>query len=146
MSVSSVPRGARPLSVLAALVLFGAPLAAQNGTYQEATTKESWMTPPSDIANVVLAPRYLNVSLNNMSPNRKQFLRLVVEDMPTQAKFARPNYYLGGLQIDYVANRVRTLSTRGVTSELYFQRGLGGQTTRHCHPPVAQSVSATATR
>src|SRR5262245_31956567 len=112
----TVARGARPLCAFAAFALLGAPLAAQNAaTHSEATTKESWMTPPAEVSSVVLAPRYLNVSLNNPSPNRKQFLRTVVEDMPTQAKFAKQHYYLGGLQIDFAANRSRALTTRGAS-------------------------------
>jgi dipeptidyl aminopeptidase/acylaminoacyl peptidase len=118
MSFQSVLRGAtRTLGLLAILALPAAPLVAQNtaatANLPEAITKEAWLTPPPEVASVVLAPRYLNVTLTNPSPNRKQFLRTVTESMPSQAQFARPHYYLGGLQVDYRANRARTFTTRG---------------------------------
>lgn len=101
----------------AVFALFAAPLlaSAQNNQQQvpPEITKEAWLTPPPEIANIVLAPRHLNVSLNNPSPTRKQFLRTVTESMPTQAMFAKPHYYLGGLQVDWRANRARNLTTRG---------------------------------
>ncbi|MGH7462060.1 MAG: hypothetical protein ACREMA_13700, partial [Longimicrobiales bacterium] len=100
MSHQTVARAVtRSAWVLAVSALLAGPLAAQNST-QTDITKEAWLTPPPDIASAVLAPRYLNVSLNNPSPNRKQFLRTVTEDMPTQALFAKPHFYLGGLQVD----------------------------------------------
>ncbi|MEX2281169.1 MAG: prolyl oligopeptidase family serine peptidase [Gemmatimonadota bacterium] len=115
MPYQTVARGfTRPLRVLAAAVLLVTPLTAQNSAAPpEAISKEGWLTPPPEIANVVLAPRYLNVSLSNPSPNKKWFLRTVSENMPTQALFAKPHFYLGGLQVDPKANRARTLTTRG---------------------------------
>ena len=142
MPFSSVPRGARPLSVLAAIALFGAPLAAQNAAHSEATTKEAWMTPPPEIASVVLAPRYLNVSLNNPSPTRKQFLRTVTEDMPSRAKFAKPHYYLGGLQVDFAANRSRALTTRGAARIELISPEDGKTVT--ISPPAGATISSPA--
>ena len=103
-------RGAAVLALFAAPVLVQAQNTAQ---VPETITKEAWLMPPAEVASVVLAPRYLNVSLNNPSPSRKQFMRLVTESMPTQAQFAKPHYYLGGVQIDWKANRARSLTTRG---------------------------------
>ena len=103
-------RGATLFALLLAPVLVQAQTTAQ---LPEEIKKEAWLTPPPDIAKVVLAPRHLNVSLNNPSPNRKQFLRTVTENMPSQAIFAKPHYYLGGLQVDWKANRARALTTRG---------------------------------
>ena len=76
-------------------------------------THEGFLSPPDEIAKVVLAPRHLNVSLTNPSPDRKYFLKAESEGMPTMAVFAKPHYYLGGVQIDHRANRARSLTTRG---------------------------------
>src|SRR5688572_16262849 len=103
-------RGAAVFALVASPLLVQAQNTAQ---VPETITKEGWLTPPAEVASVVLAPRYLNVSLNNASPNKKQFLRTVTESMPSQAQFARAHFYLGGLQIDPKANRARSLSTRG---------------------------------
>src|SRR5688500_2274704 len=35
--------------------------------------------------------------------------------MPTMAIFAKPHYYLGGVQVDHRANRARSLTTRAGT-------------------------------
>ena len=107
--------GATRFGLLAMLALCAVATTAQaqNPTLPETITKEGWLTPPADIMNTVMAPRWMNVSLNNASPNRKQFLRLVGDGMPSQAQFAKPHYYLGGLQVDYRANRARSLTTRG---------------------------------
>jgi dipeptidyl aminopeptidase/acylaminoacyl peptidase len=100
--------------VCAALALTGgltsAALAQQD---VEALTKEGYLMPPAEIAEAVLAPRHLNVSLGNPSPDRKYFLRSQSEGMPTLESFARPHYNLGGVFIDYRANRARNLTTRG---------------------------------
>ena len=76
-------------------------------------THEGFLAPPDEIAKVVLAPRHLNVSLSNPSPDRKYFLKAQSEGMPTMAVFAKPHYYLGGVQVDHRANRARSLTTRG---------------------------------
>ena len=76
-------------------------------------THEGFLAPPDEIAKVVLAPRHLNVSLTNPSPDRKYFLKAQSEGMPSMAVFAKPHYYLGGVQVDHRANRARSLTTRG---------------------------------
>ena len=76
-------------------------------------THEGFLSPPEEIAKTVLAPRHLNVSLTNPSPDRKYFLKAQSEGMPTMAVFAKPHYYLGGVQVDHRANRARSLTTRG---------------------------------
>ena len=86
--------------------------AAANGGINP-ITHEGFLAPPDEIAKVVLAPRHLNVSLTNPSPDRKYFLKAQSEGMPTMAVFAKPHYYLGGVQVDHRANRARSLTTRG---------------------------------
>jgi dipeptidyl aminopeptidase/acylaminoacyl peptidase len=98
---------------LAVALAFGSPLAAQSNAATNAITHEGFLAPPDEIAKVVLAPRHLNVSLSNPSPDRKYFLKAQSEGMPTMAVFAKPHYYLGGVQVDHRANRARSLTTRG---------------------------------
>lgn len=75
-------------------------------------TTERYLTPPPAIAEAVLAPRYGNVTLSNPSPDGRYFLEVESEGLPSLATFARPHYYLGGLQVDPRANRTRSLTTR----------------------------------
>jgi dipeptidyl aminopeptidase/acylaminoacyl peptidase len=75
--------------------------------------KESYQLPPPEIVKLVTAPRYLNVSLTNPSPDRKHFLREDTEGLPSVTAFGKPHYYFGGLQVDFKANRARSLTTRG---------------------------------
>jgi dipeptidyl aminopeptidase/acylaminoacyl peptidase len=96
-----------------ALWLTVAPAAA---LAQEAQlTAETWMRPPERIARAVLAPRHENVTLSDPSPDQRYFLREESDGLPSMTSFAREHLWLGGLQIDPRANRVRTFSTRGST-------------------------------
>ena len=75
------------------------------------SNRKLWL--PDEIAKVVLAPRHLNVSLTNPSPDRKYFLKAQSEGMPTMAVFAKPHYYLGGVQVvDDDGDVLTTLSHR----------------------------------
>lgn len=103
------------LALVAVLPVQGQNAQSTKSSLPAAITDEGWLTPPADIANIVLAPRHLNVSLNNPSPNRKQFLRTVGDGLPSQLDFAKPHYWLGGVQIDPRANRARNMTTRGAT-------------------------------
>ncbi|MGH7471910.1 MAG: hypothetical protein ACRENP_28495, partial [Longimicrobiales bacterium] len=67
MSYPSVLRVVtRSLGTLAVSALLAVPLVAQSTTttttgLPDAITREAWLTPPPEVASVVLAPRYLNV-------------------------------------------------------------------------------------
>jgi dipeptidyl aminopeptidase/acylaminoacyl peptidase len=104
----------RGVSTAVALIAVTAPLRAQqNGSQQTPVlSAESWQRPPLAIAEAVGAPRERNVSLSNLSPDRKYFLRQATDGMPSMAQYAKPHVYLGGLQVDIKANRARSLSTR----------------------------------
>ena len=65
------------------------------------------MKPPAAIERLVTAPRQNNVSLTNQSPNRKYFLKLQSEGLPSVQTFGKPHYYFAGLQVDFKANRAR---------------------------------------
>ena len=88
-------------------------LAPASARAQDALTAETWLRPPEPIANAVLAPRHENVTLGNASPDQRYFLRSESDGLPSMASFAREHLWLGGQQIDPVANRARTFTTRG---------------------------------
>ena len=75
--------------------------------------KESYQMPPAAIAKLVTAPRHLNVSLGQPSPDRRLFLKQETEGLPSVQAFGKPHNYYAGLQVDPKANRSRTLTTRG---------------------------------
>lgn len=77
--------------------------------------KETYQVPPPEIAKLVLAPRHLNISLTNPSPDRKHFLKEESEGLPSVQGFGKPHLYFAGLQVDPKANRARALTTRGAS-------------------------------
>jgi dipeptidyl aminopeptidase/acylaminoacyl peptidase len=90
-------------------------LAAQNGRLQspdDILKQESYQTPPKELADAVLAPRYLNVSLTNVSPDRKSFVDEIGDGPVVMKTFSKPFHELGGLFVDYKANRARPLTVR----------------------------------
>src|SRR5688500_16311118 len=84
-------------------------------TADQILASETYLSPPSDIQRLVDARRHLNVELSNQSPTRRHFLEQLSGGMPTVKEFGKPAYNLGGLQIDWKANRARTLTTRSGT-------------------------------
>jgi dipeptidyl aminopeptidase/acylaminoacyl peptidase len=113
----------RAVVLPAALAVLIAPLAraqqntADNGKEElppkERLAAETYVKPPEAIARLVTAPRQNNVTLSNQSPNRKYFLKLQSEGLPSVQAFGKTHYYFAGLQVDYKANRARVLTTRG---------------------------------
>lgn len=89
-----------------------APVLAQTADNGQLAAQD-WQRPDGPIAEAVLAPRHLNVSMSNASPDNRYFLRQESEGMPSMASFAREHLWFGGLQIDPVANRARNFTTRG---------------------------------
>ena len=67
------------------LVLLTAPMLAQSaqqagGSWADGVIKqETYATPPPELVDAVLAPRYKNVTLSNISPDKKWFLDEVGE-------------------------------------------------------------------
>ena len=98
-------------AVVAALPLS---LVAQNSlhTPDEVLKQESYQTPPKELADAVLATRYLNVSLTNASPDKKWFVDEIGDGPVVMKTFAKPFHELGGLFVDYKANRARPLTVR----------------------------------
>lgn len=99
--------------------LFALPAAAQDRTTDAALTTETFEPPPPAIAEAVLAPRYLNLTLSNPSPDGKLFLRVRGDGPPPMAMLAKPFHRLAGLQIDRQGNRERQMGVRsGVAVEI----------------------------
>ena len=73
---------------------------------------QGWVEPPAEIADAVLAPRYLNVTLNQASPDGRWFLNVVGDGPVTMDRFSRPFDELGGQFLEPQANRHRNLSIR----------------------------------
>ena len=105
------------------LVLIPLRLAGQSAQQsQQTSTSSSWAddiikqegyaTPPKELADAVLAPRYLNVTLANASPDKKWFLDEIGDGPVLMKTFSKPFHELGGVFIDYKANRARALTIR----------------------------------
>lgn len=73
--------------------------------------REQYLTPPDEIAEEVLAPRHLNVTLYDLAPGAEYFLNTLESGLTPLSRFAKPYYNLGGLQIDPRANRDRDMTT-----------------------------------
>jgi dipeptidyl aminopeptidase/acylaminoacyl peptidase len=78
----------------------------------EVLKQESYAQPPRELADAVLAPRHLNVTLANLSPDKKWFLDEIGDGPVVMKTFAKPFHELGGVFIDYRANRARALTIR----------------------------------
>jgi dipeptidyl aminopeptidase/acylaminoacyl peptidase len=72
--------------------------------------QEGYATPPPELAPAVLAPRWQNVSLSNLSSDKKWFLAQVGDGPVPMSVFAEPFDELGGVFIDGRANRARALT------------------------------------
>lgn len=125
MSPSRLIQRAAPGALLAVVVSF-APVAVRAQAAADAQTtqttappailtRESYVHPSAEIERIVTAPWYRNVTLTDQSPDRRHFLVLRTEGMPSVQQLGKPHYYLAGLQVDYRANRARTLTTRGAS-------------------------------
>jgi len=79
---------------------------------QQVIADETFVAPPSSIADAVLAPRHLNVTLQELAPGGAWFLNEVGDGPVTMDRFSRPFDELGGLFIDAASNRERSLSVR----------------------------------
>src|SRR5262245_15638049 len=74
--------------------------------------QETYQTPPKDLADAVLAPRYLNVSLTNASPDRKFFVDEIGDGPVVIMTSAKPFHELGWVFMYFKASRRRTLTGR----------------------------------
>jgi dipeptidyl aminopeptidase/acylaminoacyl peptidase len=88
-----------------------APVHAQTDP-QAVLADKSWVTPSSDIADMALAPRYLNATLTSVSPDKRWFIHEIGDGPVTMDRFSLDFDELGGVFIDYQANRHRNMTIR----------------------------------
>ncbi len=86
----------------------------QNGAWdaRQILAQKQFVSPPASVTEAVLAPRYLNVTLSDVSPDKMWFLHEVGDGPITMDVFSKPFHELGGQFIDFAANRSRRLTTR----------------------------------
>src|SRR4051812_751027 len=103
------------LVIPVAIAILPLTLGAQSGATQspdDVLKAQGYQTPPKDLADAVLAPRYLNVTLTNASPDKQWFVDEIGDGPVVMKTFAKPFHELGGQFIDYKANRARALTIR----------------------------------
>jgi dipeptidyl aminopeptidase/acylaminoacyl peptidase len=87
-----------------------APKSAPPSWADEILAKEGYVTPPPELADAVLAPRWQNINLSSASPDKKWFLNQIGDGPVIMKTFAKPFDELGGVFIDFKANRARSLT------------------------------------
>ena len=101
---------------------------------------ESYIHPPKEVEEVVLAPWYRNTGVTNLSPDRTRYIVVVSAGLPKLADLGRPYHNLGGLQVDFQGNRARSLITRRSTS--FVVKPLGAGTPVTVNPPKGATLSS----
>jgi len=142
-SPSPLPRLCVRLSLVLPLSFLAiAPLAAQQGVEADKAllARETYITPPAEVAKLVTAPREENSDLGQQSPDGRRFLATHGAGLGSTANFGKPHYYFGGLQVDYKANRARTLTTRGLAG-IDIVDALTGKRTQVAVPQGASASS-----
>jgi dipeptidyl aminopeptidase/acylaminoacyl peptidase len=115
-----VPAGSWHTSVVTSALLLAllSPSAVsaqdQNGAWdaRQILEQKQFVSPPASVVEAVLAPRYLNVSLSDVSPDKMWFLHEIGDGPVSMDVFSKPFHELGGKFIDFEANRSRQLTTR----------------------------------
>src|SRR5690606_8925261 len=85
-------------------------------TVDEVIRSEQFVVPPDPVAAAVLAPRHLNVSLTEASPDKRFFIHQVGDGPVGMETFSKPFDELGSLFIDFQANRNRSFTIRSFTA------------------------------
>jgi dipeptidyl aminopeptidase/acylaminoacyl peptidase len=80
---------------------------------QELISKKGYQEPPEKIKSIVLAPRHENVNLSSLSPDRTWFLVSKSDGLVPVERLGSPYMNLGGVVVDTVANRARSMTTAG---------------------------------
>jgi dipeptidyl aminopeptidase/acylaminoacyl peptidase len=104
--------------------------------------QEAYATPPPELAEAVIAPRYQNLSLSNLSPDKKWFLNMIGDGPVVMSTFAKPFHELGGVFIDFKANRVRSLTVSNSVG-LQVVSAADGTRTPVAIPPNSRVSNAT---
>jgi dipeptidyl aminopeptidase/acylaminoacyl peptidase len=83
--------------------------------------KETYLTPPTEIADAVLATRNEIRTLTNLSPDGKKFLITKSDGLPPLKRLARPAVHLAEMNFDPAACREHGLYTRSADGfDLFF--------------------------
>jgi dipeptidyl aminopeptidase/acylaminoacyl peptidase len=90
--------------------------------------QEGYLQPPSEVAEVVTAPRYENVTLSNLSPNGEVFVNSVSDGMVSLEDLARPYFRIAGLAFDPNAQRGRNMTSRGNAGLEFISAADGSRT------------------
>lgn len=102
------------LFTLVAVATLAVPLGAQerpaSWNPDAVLEQEEFARPPDAIAEAVLAPRWRNVTLDEINATGEWFLNQVGDGPVTMDRFAFPFHDLGGEFIDFRANRDRGLT------------------------------------
>lgn len=111
------------------LVLLSAAIVAQAGNQPAQATRapepsaidkilanESYIKPPKEILDSVLAPWDENVSISSMDPQRERYINVQRPMMVPIAVMALPTKVLGGMEIDLEGNRSKDLVARAATT------------------------------
>ncbi|HEY4133059.1 MAG TPA: DPP IV N-terminal domain-containing protein, partial [Gemmatimonadaceae bacterium] len=88
---------------------FAQDVAQQGWNPQAILRTETYVKPPAVIERIVMTPR-VDISFTNPSPDRTWFVRTPGSDRGDIFEYGAPHIYLGGLQVDTRANRVRSLT------------------------------------
>ena len=81
---------------------------------------ESYVAPPTTIADFINAPRHENYILSNLSPDKKVFLITESAGMPSVNEMGKPWLNLAGVQVDPKAFRARSMTTGGALGYTLF--------------------------
>ena len=130
-----------------AIAILPLTLGAQSGgrSPDEILKADSYQTPPRELADAVLAPRYLNVTLTNASPDKKWFLDEIGDGPVVMKTFSKPFHELGGVFIDFKANRARALTVRNNIG-IQIISAADGTNSRSTPTPADSSASIASSR
>ena len=110
--IRTIRRSVPALALFASLVAAGSLTAQDMRSPVEILADKAYVTPPSGIAEAALAPRYLNATLTEVSPDKRFFIHEIGDGPVDAERFSRDFDELGGVFIDYQANRHRNLTIR----------------------------------
>jgi dipeptidyl aminopeptidase/acylaminoacyl peptidase len=125
----------RPTAAAFAVAVFVAafhPAAAQSHTAgngwdpQEILKAETYVKPPENIVRMVMAPR-VDISFTNPSPDRSWFIRMTGPTRGDIKAYGKGHIYLGGLEVDTMANRSRELTQSTTTALTLVNPRTGAQ-------------------
>ena len=111
--------------------------AAPGSWADEVLKTEGYVTPPKELADAVLIPRYLNVSLSSASPDKKWFVNEIGDGPVPMKTFSKPFHELGGVFVDFSANRARSLTIRNNIGIQIISAADGSK--RRCSVPPARA-------